>query len=157
MIPSGAVGERCKRRNTGARISTRMRAVTQYRDDDCQWTLGPHSMQDRLQDLQTIIDLNSGEDAADYARIWRQWQPDCGRARFLQAWTYPALDRCVWCDSNVCSASRWVRTQAPAYDSQADVYAGLLTLLDDALNGMNDLWFRTAGRPGLWRRYGAMA
>ena len=88
-----------------------------------------------LQDLQTIIDLNSGEDAADYAGYGDNAN-QIAVAQILQAWIYQHLTDAFGAIP-MSEALQGVSNTTPSYDSQADVYAGLISMLDEALNGMN--------------------
>ena len=87
-----------------------------------------------LQDLQTIIDLNSGDNAADYVGYGDNGN-QIAVAKILQAWTFQHLTD-AFGDIPMSAALKGGDDTAPAYDSQADVYTGLLTLLDDAMASM---------------------
>jgi len=87
-----------------------------------------------LQDLQTIIDLNSGDNAADYVGYGDNGN-QIAVAKILQAWTFQHLTD-AFGDIPMSAALQGGEDKAPAYDSQADVYKGLLTLLDDAMASM---------------------
>jgi len=88
-----------------------------------------------LQDLQTIIDLNSGDNAADYAGYGDNAN-QIAVAKILQAWIYQHLTDAFGAIP-MSEALQGVTNTTPMYDSQANVYAGLITMLDEALNGMN--------------------
>ena len=88
-----------------------------------------------LQDLQTIIDLNSGDNAADYAGYGDNAN-QIAVAKILQAWIYQHLTDAFGAIP-MSEALQGVSNTTPTYDSQADVYAALVTMLDEALNGMN--------------------
>ena len=88
-----------------------------------------------LQDLQTIIDLNSGDDAADYAGYGANGN-QIAVATLLQAWTFQMLTDCYG-DIPFSEALQGGENTTPAYDSQADVYAGLITMIDGALSGID--------------------
>ena len=87
-----------------------------------------------LQDLQTIINLNSGDNAADYAGYGDNGN-QIAVAKILQAWIYQHLTDAFGAIP-MSEALQGVGNTTPAYDSQADVYAGLIAMLDEALNGM---------------------
>ena len=89
-----------------------------------------------LQDLQTIIDLNSGDAAADYAGYGDNGN-QIAVAKILQAWTFQHLTD-AFGDIPMSAALKGGDDTAPSYDSQADVYAGLLTLLNEAMASMTN-------------------
>ena len=87
-----------------------------------------------LQDLQTIIDLNSGDAAGDFAGYGDNAN-QIAVAQILQAWVYQHLTDAFGAIP-MSQALQGVGNTTPAYDSQEAVYAALITLLDDALDGM---------------------
>ena len=87
-----------------------------------------------LQDLQTIIDLNSGDNAGDYAGYGDNAN-QIAVAKILQAWIYQHLTD-AFGDIPMSQALQGVSNTTPAYDSQASVYASLITMLDEAMDGM---------------------
>jgi hypothetical protein len=89
-----------------------------------------------LQDLQTIIDLNSGDAAADYAGYGDNGN-QIAVAKILQAWTFQHLTD-AFGDIPMSAALQGGDDTAPSYDSQANVYAGLLTLLNEAMASMTN-------------------
>ena len=88
-----------------------------------------------LQDLQTIIDLNSGDNAADYSGYGDNVN-QIAVCQLLQAWTFQHLSDAFGAIP-MSEALAGVSNTTPVYDSQADVYSGLITLIDGALSGMN--------------------
>ena len=87
-----------------------------------------------LQDLQTIIDLNteSPDDYAGYGDNANQ----IAVAQLLQAWTYQHLTDAFGAIPMSEALLGGLNT-TPAYDSQEDVYNSLLSSIDGALSGMN--------------------
>jgi len=88
-----------------------------------------------LQDLQTIIDLNSGDNAGDYAGFGAN-ENQIAVAQLLQAWTFQMLTDCYG-DIPFSEALQGGANTTPAYDGQAQVYAGLVAMIDEALGGIN--------------------
>ena len=84
-----------------------------------------------LKDLQDIIDLNSGENAVDVSSYGSNGN-QIAVATLLQAWTFQMLTDCYG-DIPFSQALKGSENTTPAYDSQADVYAGLITMIDGAL------------------------
>ena len=84
--------------------------------------------------MQTIIDLNSGDNAGDYAGYGDNAN-QIAVAKILQAWIYQHLTD-AFGDIPMSQALQGVSNTTPAYDSQASVYAALITMLDDAMDGM---------------------
>ena len=97
-----------------------------------------------LQDLQTIIDLNSGDNAGDYAGYGDNAN-QIAVAKILQAWIYQHLTD-AFGDIPMSQALQGVSNTTPAYDSQASVYAALITMLDDAMDGMTSVQGHKATR-----------
>ncbi len=87
-----------------------------------------------LQDLQTIIDLNteSPDDYAGYGDNANQ----IAVAQLLQAWTYQHLTDAFGAIP-MSEALQGGANTTPAYDSQEAVYNSLLSSIDGALSGMN--------------------
>lgn len=88
-----------------------------------------------LQDLQTIVDLNtdSPDDVSGFGSNGNQ----IAVAKLLQAWTYQMMTD-AWGPIPMTEALQGGDNKTPAYDDQATVYAGILTLIDDAMNAMDD-------------------
>lgn len=88
-----------------------------------------------LQDLQTIVDLNtdSPDDVSGFGSNGNQ----IAVAKLLQAWTYQMMTD-AWGPIPMTEALQGGENKTPAYDDQATVYAGILTLIDDAMNAMDD-------------------
>ena len=87
-----------------------------------------------LQDLQTIIDLNtdSPDDYAGYGDNANQ----IAVAQLLQAWTYQHLTDAFGAVP-MSEALQGGDNTTPTYDSQEAVYNSLLSTIDGALSGMN--------------------
>ena len=87
-----------------------------------------------LQDLQTIIDLNtdSPDDYAGYGDNANQ----IAVAQLLQAWTYQHLTDAFGAIP-MSEALQGGDNTTPTYDSQEAVYNSLLSTIDGALSGMN--------------------
>jgi len=88
-----------------------------------------------LQDLQTIVDLNtdSPDDVSGFGSNGNQ----IAVAKLLQAWTYQMMTD-AWGPIPMTEALQGGENKTPAYDDQATVYAGILALIDDAVNAMDD-------------------
>ena len=87
-----------------------------------------------LQDLQTIIDLNtdSPDDFAGYGDNANQ----IAVAELLQAWIYQHLTDAFGAIP-MSEALQGGDNTTPIYDSQSDVYSGLLSMINGALSGIN--------------------
>ena len=87
-----------------------------------------------LADLQRIIDLNTNnaEDVNGFGSNANQ----IAVAKLLQAWIYQHLTD-AYGAIPMSQALQGVENTSPGYDSQADVYANLLTMINDALAGMD--------------------
>ena len=88
-----------------------------------------------LQDLQLIIDLNT-ESPADYGGYGSNGN-QIAVAKLLQAWTYQMLTD-AWGPIPMTEALQGVTNTTPAYDSQEQVYNGILGLINDAMSSMDD-------------------
>ena len=88
-----------------------------------------------LQDLQTIIDLNTDtpDDVSGFGSNGNQ----IAVAKLLQAWTYQMLTD-AWGPIPMTQALQGVDNTTPSYDDQATVYNGILALIDDAMTSMDD-------------------
>ena len=90
------------------------------------WYNGP------LQDLQTIIDLNSNEETAGDVLSGGSNANQIAVARILQTWYYHMItDR--WGMVPYSEALQGRENLQPAYDSQQDIYNGMLTELTEAV------------------------
>lgn len=87
-----------------------------------------------LADLQRIIDLNtdSPEDVGGFGSNGNQ----IAVAKLLQAWVYQHLTDAFGAIP-MSQALQGVDNTSPGYDSQSEVYANLLTMIDEALSGMD--------------------
>jgi hypothetical protein len=84
-----------------------------------------------LSDLQEIIRLNESEDKADYIGFGQN-ENQIAIAKILQSWMFQNMTDC-WGPIPYSQALKGAEFPLPAYDSQADVYAGLLSTLDEAI------------------------
>jgi hypothetical protein len=89
-----------------------------------------------LQDLQEIIDLNSGENAADYVGYGANAN-QIAIAQILQTWLYQNLTDC-WGPIPYSQALNSNEYPLPAYDSQEDIYNGMLATLDAAIAAIDE-------------------
>ena len=88
-----------------------------------------------LQDLQTVIDLNT--DTPDEVSGFGSNGNQIAVAKLLQAWTYQMLTD-AWGPIPMTEALQGVDNTTPGYDDQATVYSGILALIDDAMMSMDD-------------------
>ena len=87
-----------------------------------------------LADLQRIIDLNT--DTPEDFNAFGSNANQIAVAKLLQAWTYQHLTD-AYGAIPMSEALMGVENTTPAYDDQATVYNNLLTLINDALAGMD--------------------
>ena len=87
-----------------------------------------------LQDLNQIIILNTDdpEGTSGFGSNGNQ----IAVAKILQAWVYQMLTD-AWGPIPMSAALQGVAETTPAYDSQQAVYAGIMTLLNDAMSSMD--------------------
>ena len=87
-----------------------------------------------INDLQEIIRLN--ENAPEEAAVYGDSGNQIAMAMLLQAWTYHTMTD-IWGPIPFKDAVAGEENPVPSYDSQEDVYNGLLTMIDDALGRIN--------------------
>ncbi len=84
-----------------------------------------------LSDLQEIIRLNEGADKADYVGYGKN-ENQIAVAKILQAWLFQNMTDC-WGPIPFSQALKGSEFPAPAYDTQEEVYVGLLAMLNEAI------------------------
>jgi hypothetical protein len=84
-----------------------------------------------LADLQEIIRLNEGATKADYVGYGKN-ENQIAIAKVLQAWLYQNMTDC-WGPIPFSQALRGSEFPSPAYDTQEEVYVGLLAMLNEAI------------------------
>ncbi|WCL83047.1 SusD/RagB family nutrient-binding outer membrane lipoprotein [Saprospira sp. CCB-QB6] len=89
-----------------------------------------------LQDLQEIIDLNSGDNAADYVGFGKN-ENQIAIAQILQTWLFQNMTDC-WGPIPYSQALKGAEFPLPNYDSQEDVYVGMLATLDAAIAAIDE-------------------
>lgn len=87
-----------------------------------------------LQDLQEIINLNT-ESPDDYVGFGKT-ENQIAIAKTLQAWLYQNITDC-WGPIPFSQALQGAKYPSPKYDSQKDVYMGLLAMLSEAVNAFD--------------------
>lgn len=89
-----------------------------------------------LQDLQDIINLNSGESAEDYVGYGANAN-QIAIAQILQTWVFQNLTDC-WGPIPYSEALKLTEFPTPSYDSQEEVYNGMLATLDAAIAAIDE-------------------
>lgn len=89
-----------------------------------------------MEDLERIIELNTNEETKSSAAISGSNENQIAVAKILKAWMFHVITD-TWGAVPFTQALLGAEYSSPAYDQQPDVYAGLLTMLDDAI-GMID-------------------
>lgn len=84
-----------------------------------------------LADLQEIIKLNSGDKKDDYIGYGKN-ENQIAIAKVLQTWLFQNMTDC-WGPIPYSQALKGAEYPTPAYDSQEDVYMGMLTTLNEAI------------------------
>lgn len=84
-----------------------------------------------LADLQEIIKLNEGENKDSYSGYGKNGN-QIAVAKILQTWLFQNMTDC-WGPIPFSQALKGAEYPTPAYDSQEDVYMGMLAKLDEAL------------------------
>lgn len=87
-----------------------------------------------INDLQEIIRLN--ENSPDAAAVYGDTGNQVAMAMLMQAWTYHVMTD-IWGPIPFEEAVAGSDNAVPAYNSQEEVYNGLLTMIDDALGRIN--------------------
>jgi hypothetical protein len=84
-----------------------------------------------LADLQEIIKLNSGDNKANFLGYGKN-ENQIAIAKILQTWLFQNMTDC-WGPMPYSQALKGAEFSNPAYDSQEDIYLGLLAALDEAI------------------------
>ncbi|WPP49264.1 SusD/RagB family nutrient-binding outer membrane lipoprotein [Catalinimonas niigatensis] len=84
-----------------------------------------------LYDLQEIIRLNTDEETREAVSAFGSNNNQIAVARILKAWTYHRLTD-IWGDIPYSEALKGRENFLPSYDAQSDIYADLITELDEA-------------------------
>ncbi|MFO8233305.1 MAG: SusD/RagB family nutrient-binding outer membrane lipoprotein [Longimonas sp.] len=87
-----------------------------------------------IQDLQEIIDLN--ENAPEEAAPFGDNDNQIAMSKIMQAWTYHVMTD-MWGPIPFDEAIGGNENPVPEYNSQEEVYNGILTMIDDALGRIN--------------------
>ncbi|MDB3901975.1 SusD/RagB family nutrient-binding outer membrane lipoprotein [Flavobacteriaceae bacterium] len=139
-------------------LSQQVSEIT-YNEDSCyetiQWNFdsfysGP------LMDLQTVININNSENAADYSSSGSVGMQK-GVAHLLRVYMLQAMTN-MWGAIPYSEALQGVDVLKPSFDDQSAVYAGLMTEIDAALGFLDggglsgDFMFN--GNAAKWAQFG---
>lgn len=90
-----------------------------------------------MMNLQKIISLNTEEDTKVIASVYGSNNNQIAVARILKAWIFQMMTD-VWGYIPYSQALNIAETTLPAYDSQQDIYSGLLAELEAAVEQIDD-------------------
>ncbi|PEN08379.1 hypothetical protein CRI93_04500 [Longimonas halophila] len=87
-----------------------------------------------IQDFQEVVDLN--ESSPEDTNLFGEPANQIAMSKIMQAWTYHVMTD-IWGPIPFDEAIGGDENPIPAYDSQEEVYNGILALIDDALGRIN--------------------
>jgi len=130
-----------------------------YNEDSCyetiQWNFDSYYT-GPLMDLQTVINLNNSENAADYSSSGSVGMQK-GVSHLLKVYMMQAMTN-MWGAMPYSEALQGVDNLKPVFDDQSAIYAGLLTEIDAAISFLDggglsgDFMFN--GDAAKWRQFG---